>query len=304
MILHRCPTCGAFEKMDLFSERDKEIEGYKATMIAAAEEIMRCWEAHCDEEGYGPSNLLHRLEAGIPANYSYTAGDFEKLTQERDRLKIQVDEITKERDEIHQLVLGRYVLSNTGLRILFEPSAAKETWRTDFQTPPHVAKYMVGLIPSGCKTVLEPTPGIGRIASEILAAGYDLTAPDDFFLLTPRKFDCVVMNPPFSTKWAFLENAPEHMNETGMRFGYYLLTECMKMSDNVIALMPWFTISDSDLRLRNLKRFGLKSVTALPRNTFQYARIQTCVLELEKGFRGTTAMHVLSFNQNQIEIEL
>ncbi len=94
------------------------------------------------------------------------------------------------------------------------------------------------------------------------------------------------MNPPFTAKSAFTENAPAGFEEKGMKFGYYLLTECMKMSDNVIALMPWFTISDSDVRLRFLRDYGMKSVTPLPRKTFQYARIQTVVIELEKGHKG------------------
>lgn len=96
------------------------------------------------------------------------------------------------------------------------------------------------------------------------------------------------MNPPFSAKYAFLENAKEDYTKHGMRLGYQILKECMEMSDNVIALMPWFTISDSDVRLRFLKSFGMKSITALPRKTFQYARIQTCVLCLEKGYAGKT----------------
>ena len=51
----------------------------KSTMIAAAEELAAHWPAHCDSEGYGPVNLLRRLEEGIPAQYAYTAGDFAKL---------------------------------------------------------------------------------------------------------------------------------------------------------------------------------------------------------------------------------
>ena len=78
-----------------------------------------------------------------------------------------------------------------------------------------------------------------------------------------------------------------------MRLGYYILTECMKQSDNVIALMPWFTISDSDVRLRTLKEYGLKSLTALPRKTFQYARIQTVIIELNKGYKKDTIFRTL-----------
>lgn len=80
---------------------------------------------------------------------------------------------------------------------------------------------------------------------------------------------------------------PPGIERYGMRLGYYILQECLKRSDRVIALMPWFTLSDSDIRLQELKRFGIKSLTALPRKTFQYARIQTVVIELARGHKKT-----------------
>lgn len=76
------------------------------------------------------------------------------------------------------------------------------------------------------------------------------------------------------------------------------------MSDHVIALVPWFTISDSDVRLRSLKRWGLKSVTALPRKTFEYVRIQTVVLELEKGFKGETIFKVLDTIEDEKQLSI
>lgn len=162
-------------------------------------------------------------------------------------------------------------------------------FRNDLQTPAFAAKYMVSLIPDGVITVLEPTPGSGNIVREL--TGYHVTAPADFFQLDiKQRFDCVVMNPPFSSKYAF--NVPEHLNKHGMRLGYHILQQCMQMSDNVIALMPWFTISDSDVRMRALKNWGLVSLTALPRKTFQFARIQTCVFELQKGYKGATIFKV------------
>ena len=48
----------------------------RTVMLAAAEEIHAHWDAHCDAEGYGPANLMRRLEDGIPAEYGYTAGAF------------------------------------------------------------------------------------------------------------------------------------------------------------------------------------------------------------------------------------
>lgn len=170
----------------------------------------------------------------------------------------------------------------------------------DFQTPPSVCRYMAALIPEWAKTVFEPTPGQGNLVQAVIDRGmHTVTAAEDFFLVDKRLwFDCIIMNPPFSSKSAILDNAPIEINARGMRAGYYILQECMKMSDNIIALMPWFTLTDSDVRLRTIKRFGLKSLTSLPRKTFGYSRIQTVVLEMERNYSGNTIFHALEFEKN------
>lgn len=171
-------------------------------------------------------------------------------------------------------------------KLNWKPNPIGEDLRTHFQTPPEVCRYMASLIPFGVKTILEPTPGMGNLVKAL--DGYQVTAPDDYFLLDRKsRFDCIVMNPPFSSRSALLNHAPKRGWE-GMKFGHNLLMECMQRSENIIALMPWFTISDSDIRLRYIIDFGLKSLTALPRKTFSYARIQTCIIELQKGWEGKT----------------
>lgn len=50
-----------------------EIEKLKTVMMAAAVEIQSHWDCHCDEDGYGPINLLRRLEDGIASQYGYDA---------------------------------------------------------------------------------------------------------------------------------------------------------------------------------------------------------------------------------------
>ena len=167
----------------------------------------------------------------------------------------------------------------------------------NFQTPPDICRYMVGMVPVWARHILEPTPGLGNMISALEHFPiYEITAPKDFFLIdSSLRFDCVVMNPPFSSKSAFTENAPIDAEIKGMKLGYFILKQCMEMSDSVIALMPWYTISDSDVRMRHLRSFGIKSLTPLPRKTFQYARIQTVVIELEKGFKGNTAFHTHQF---------
>jgi hypothetical protein len=70
-----------------------QIAELKSVMIAAAEEISAHWDAYCDAEGYGgPSNLMHRLEQGIPSQYGYTAGRFAELIAERDAQAAQIAE--------------------------------------------------------------------------------------------------------------------------------------------------------------------------------------------------------------------
>lgn len=84
--------------------RDNEIEQLqeenaqlKTTMIAAAEEIQEHWEAHCDEDGYGPANLMHRLEKGVSSGYpGYNAGQFTKMEEENQRLKQALVNLYKE----------------------------------------------------------------------------------------------------------------------------------------------------------------------------------------------------------------
>lgn len=168
-------------------------------------------------------------------------------------------------------------------------------YANDFQTPPPVCNEMVSLLPPGVKQVWEPTPGEGNLVRAL--SDYEVvTFPDYFEVDKKQRFDAIVMNPPFSIKTAF--GVPDHYKKVGMALGYHILHECMGMTDNVIALMPMFTISDSDRRLRHLKNYGLISITALPRKTFQYARIQTVVLQLQHGYLGPTEYKVFGWHRS------
>ena len=151
---------------------------------------------------------------------------------------------------------------------------------TNFQTPDFCVKYMCSLIPENIKTVLEPTPGIGNIVKE-LEKNYTVTAPIDFWDVD-GKFDAIVMNPPFSP----------------MLVGYKILYKCMEMSDNIIALLPWLVMINSEKRTKDVIDFGLKSITHLPRNTFPGARVQCCILEMNKGFNGETIFKTIDWRKN------
>jgi hypothetical protein len=45
---------------------EAELIALRTMCRAAAAEIREHWEAHCNEEGYGPCNLLARLAGDIP----------------------------------------------------------------------------------------------------------------------------------------------------------------------------------------------------------------------------------------------
>lgn len=68
----------------------------KTVMVAAAEEIHAHWDAHCDAEGYGPQNLMRRLEEGIPSEYGYTAGAFAAQQKRISELEAQRVPLTDE----------------------------------------------------------------------------------------------------------------------------------------------------------------------------------------------------------------
>ena len=168
---------------------------------------------------------------------------------------------------------------------------------TKYQTPVQICDYMVSLIPKTSIRVFKPTPGSENLVKILEKQNrFEIHVAEDFFLHDKaQRYDTIILNPPFSEKSVYMKRVPDNIRFADMQVGYQILTECMKISDNVIALMPWVALSDSDVRLRYLKSFGLKSLTALPGKTFQYARKQTVIIELQKGFIGETVFRTLSF---------
>lgn len=139
----------------------------------------------------------------------------------------------------------------------------------DFQTPNWVCDVMVKMLPDKKCLVLEPTAGEGNLLKAIKLGGHFVYAPEDFWKMNDAmSFDAVVMNPPF----------------TPMQTGYEILYKVMDKSDIIIALMPWLTIINSEKRTKKILDFGLKSITHLPRNVFKGSRVQTCILNMEKGY--------------------
>lgn len=75
------------------AELEAERDNLHTTMLAAAVEIQAHWEAHCDAEGYGPANLMHRLERGIASRYGYDAATLQRVETERDQLREEVEQL-------------------------------------------------------------------------------------------------------------------------------------------------------------------------------------------------------------------
>jgi len=144
-----------------------------------------------------------------------------------------------------------------------------------------VCGYMASFILGDSPSILEPTPGEGNLVKQLSLIGR-VTAPLNFFELSSDiQYDYVVMNPPFSP----------------MKLGYDILFRCMGLSNNIIALMPWLTIINGDKRTNFLLEVGLRSITHLPRNVFKGARVQACIMELHKGYRGDTLFRIYKRNQ-------
>lgn len=154
----------------------------------------------------------------------------------------------------------------------------------NFQTKPEICQYMVSLLPfynPSYKTVLEPTPGNGNLVASLKQRGYNVVVPKgDFWKMPKGRFDAVVMNPPFSP----------------MAEGYKILFKVMEYSDIVVALMPYLTIINSEKRTGAILEYGLVSVTHLPRTAFKGSRVQTCVLQMKKGFNETTKYFFMDKN--------
>ncbi len=131
---------------------------------------------------------------------------------------------------------------------------------------------MSSFLPYNSGDILEPTKGMGNLATVLEDKG-NVIAPDgDFFDIPKRQYDWVVMNPPFSP----------------MKKGYRILSDCMDMSNNIVALMPWLTIINGKKRTMDIMSYGLRSITHLPRSVFNGARVQTCVMHMQKGYIGKT----------------
>lgn len=145
---------------------------------------------------------------------------------------------------------------------------------TSFQTPEVVCNLMAGMVPKNCKYLLEPTPGQGNLVKALEDKGLLVFKPkgDYWRMKHTVKYDCAVMNPPF----------------TPVVEGWRYLQSVMDLTDNIICLLPWMIPINSGRRLKAIMDYGLVSITNLPRKTFPNSRVQCCILHMQRGYKGET----------------
>ncbi|MCH7761991.1 hypothetical protein IIA15_11430 [candidate division TA06 bacterium] len=149
------------------------------------------------------------------------------------------------------------------------------------QTPGWAADILASLVdpPNSIFTILEPTPGEGSLIRALERRFRNdsrveiITPPPpnwDFWEMPVRKVDWVVANPPFTPFTEVIK----------------YLKAFFKFSDNVISLIPWYTLINSQRRVNYLVDMGLSEVWNLPRYTFPGTRVQTCIIKCVGGYRG------------------
>jgi len=143
----------------------------------------------------------------------------------------------------------------------------------DFQTPRWVGELMISRVEGDPRTILEPTPGEGKLI-EVITYRYPEAKIENFcppsFADGIEEVDYIIANPPF----------------TPMKLGYSMLEQFFEWSGNIIVLMPWLAVINSERRTQRYLEKGLKEVIHLPRRAFPGARVQTCIMVFKRGYQG------------------
>jgi hypothetical protein len=168
-----------------------------------------------------------------------------------------------------------------------------------FQTPEHVADYMVSLITEEPKLVLEPSIGEGNLVKALWkrfpkarVVGFDveetplqddrleffkmdfLDAKMDYLVKTiGYRFDLILANPPF----------------TPMLLSYKFFDKLINIQKRGIYILPYLFLINSDGRARDYSLLvDVKNIFHLPRSTFKGSRIQSCILDVRDGITLNT----------------
>lgn len=145
----------------------------------------------------------------------------------------------------------------------------------NFQTPQWVCNIMINQIEHNPVFILEPTPGAGNLVKALNLKFPDsiIDAPNDFYKFIEfnhARYHYIVANPPF----------------TPMTQGYKMLDDFFNIADDIIILLPWLALINSERRTKKYISMGLKKIIHLPRSAFPGSRVQTCVLVFQRGYCG------------------
>jgi hypothetical protein len=90
------------------AEKDAEIVNLHTVMMAAAVEITEHWDAHCDGEGYGPANLVRRLENGFPEQYGYDAQTLVRVEKQLAERNAEIERLRAVNLNMTQAIMDTY----------------------------------------------------------------------------------------------------------------------------------------------------------------------------------------------------
>ena len=109
------------EDQERIASLEAEVADLHTTMMAAAVEIQEHWDAHRDAEGYGPANLMHRLERGIASQYGYDAKTLLRAEAERDKLRAEVERLRADAERWTALRASNFqmVMHSKGKRVFW-----------------------------------------------------------------------------------------------------------------------------------------------------------------------------------------
>jgi hypothetical protein len=86
----------------------------------------------------------------------------------------------------------------------------------DFQTPPEALEFLVPYLKNDW-IIWECAMGKGNLVKALKEKGFQVIGTDisqgyDFLRWKPKKFDCIITNPPYSLKNEFLERCYQLKN--------------------------------------------------------------------------------------------
>ena len=129
----------------------------------------------------------------------------------------------------------------------------KQGMSNDFQTPPIALNPLFPYLEKSWR-IWECAMGKGNLVDGLQEKNFDVVGSDilseqDFLIWEPKKFDCIITNPPFSLKQEFLER-------------------CYSFKKPFALLLP-LTTFETEKRQKLFKKYGLEVIFLPKRINFE-----------------------------------